>query len=330
MKQAVINSYALATLSLFSLCSKANSIQDQIQKEYERNFAIGIVLSDSDVFTVGFHDFDPNEYFNIDNEDIGTQDSVDLRKKIAVSTLPFSFDLFEQEGIQTHYLLNGRVYALSTEQDVYVDQKGQIPDKSKELVMGGYIEFAGEKHLTDKLTLSGAIGSHLMYYQNDYSYRSNALNDLKPFLEGVYLNTSAWAVVGEVNTKLKYLEHESWGKWYLWSAPHYFYGTGWGKANNGDIGNPEGWYWVNGIKVFYDFTHIGDTVQSVYSSFNRVDIGGDTRKPMNTVHYYEASVGWLMTPPFDSDWIDNIGIGLTINYGSALKGGSLVLFFNQD
>ncbi|MDV5060559.1 Solitary outer membrane autotransporter beta-barrel domain, partial [Vibrio diabolicus] len=74
MKQAVINSYALATLSLFSLCSKANSIQDQIQKEYERNFAIGIVLSDSDVFTVGFHDFDPNEYFNIDNEDIGTQD----------------------------------------------------------------------------------------------------------------------------------------------------------------------------------------------------------------------------------------------------------------
>ncbi|MFV0489046.1 MAG: Solitary outer membrane autotransporter beta-barrel domain, partial [Vibrio fluvialis] len=29
-------------------------------------------------------------------------------------------------------------------------------------------------------------------------------------------------------------------------------------------------------------------------------------------------------------FIDNIGIGLAFNYGSAFKGGSIVLFFNQD
>jgi hypothetical protein len=38
----------------------------------------------------------------------------------------------------------------------------------------------------------------------------------------------------------------------------------------------------------------------------------------------------LMTPPFKIDYVDNIGIGLSINYGSDLKGGSIVLFFNQD
>lgn len=37
-----------------------------------------------------------------------------------------------------------------------------------------------------------------------------------------------------------------------------------------------------------------------------------------------------MTPPFKTQWVDNVGIGLSLNYGSALKGGSLVLFFNQD
>lgn len=169
-----------------------------------------------------------------------------------------------------------------------------------------------------------------MYYRNDYDYRSDALDNLKPYLEGIYLNTDAWALVGEVNAELKYLENEKWGKWYVWSSPHYFYGAGWGEGNNGDVGNPEGWYWVNGVKLFYDFTKVGRTVQSVYTSFNRVDVGGDTSKPMNTSHYYEASVGWLMTPPFKSDWIDNVGLGLTINYGSALKGGSLVLFFNQE
>lgn len=144
------------------------------------------------------------------------------------------------------------------------------------------------------------------------------------------INTSAWALLGQLNAKLKYLEQESWGKWYLWTSPHYFYGTGWGEANNGNVGKPEGWYWVNGIKVFYDVAHIGTTVQSFYTSFSRIDIGGDTSDPLNTTNYYEGSIGWLMTPQFESDWIDNIGIGLTINYGSDLKGGSLVLFFNQD
>ncbi|MCG6295872.1 Solitary outer membrane autotransporter beta-barrel domain, partial [Vibrio vulnificus] len=59
-------------------------------------------------------------------------------------------------------------------------------------------------------------------------------------------------------------------------------------------------------------------------------VGGDTSESLGTHHYYEASVGWLMTPPFKTQWVDNVGIGLSLNYGSALKGGSLVLFFNQD
>jgi len=41
-------------------------------------------------------------------------------------------------------------------------------------------------------------------------------------------------------------------------------------------------------------------------------------------------LGWLITPWFKSSWIENVGVGLTINYGSSLRGGSLVLFFNQD
>ena len=65
--------YVLVTLSLISIATHASPVQQTLQKEFERNFAIGIVLSDSDVFTLGFHDFDPNKYLDIDNEDIGTQ-----------------------------------------------------------------------------------------------------------------------------------------------------------------------------------------------------------------------------------------------------------------
>lgn len=84
------------------------------------------------------------------------------------------------------------------------------------------------------------------------------------------------------------------------------------------------------MKDFYDFSHIGRSNQLIYSSFNRIDIGGDISEPMIATHYYEISLGWLMTPPFTSSWIDNVGLGLTVNYGSALRVGSVVLFFNQE
>ncbi len=71
-----------------SFALSAQELNDLIQKELERNFATAIVLTDSDVFTVGFHDFDPNEWLNLDNEELGSADSVNLRKKIGVSTAP--------------------------------------------------------------------------------------------------------------------------------------------------------------------------------------------------------------------------------------------------
>ncbi|EJM7155086.1 hypothetical protein CGH81_16135 [Vibrio parahaemolyticus] len=329
MKQAVINSYAIATLSLLSTASQAETLNDLIVKEFEYNFALSVVLTDTDVFTFGFHDFNPNQYFNLSNEDIGTADSLDLRKEIKEFTLPYSFDLAENETEKLTYRFNGRFYLLGIDQDVYFNEE-PIPDRSKEQFIGGYNEFEVEKQLTEHFSLSGALGAHLIHYKTDYTYRSDAITALQPILDGALINTSAWALLGQLNAKLKYLEQESWGKWYLWTSPHYFYGTGWGEANNGNVGKPEGWYWVNGVKVFYDVAHIGTTVQSFYTSFSRIDIGGDTSDPLNTTNYYEGSIGWLMTPPFESDWIDNIGIGLTINYGSDLKGGSLVLFFNQD
>ncbi len=307
-------------------------MRETLKKEYERNFAVSVVLTDSDVFTVGFSDFDPNESFNLDNEDIGSRDSVNLRKQVSVITLPFGVNIFEGEDEDKsamQYQLKGRVYALGLEQDVTV-VKEKAPDKSSNQVLGGYMEFSSEKQLSDKLALGGGFGYHLMYYNNDYEYRSDALDEYRPLLDGTYFNTDAWAAIGEMNARLKYQENQSWGKWYIWSAPHYFYGTAWGDANDGNVGHPEGWYWVNGVKVFYDFSNIGTTIQTVYSSLNRVDIGGDTSQPMNASHYYEFSLGWLMTPPFKSRWIDNVGLGLTINYGSALKGGSLVMFFNQE
>ncbi|HDY7839258.1 TPA: Solitary outer membrane autotransporter beta-barrel domain [Vibrio vulnificus] len=324
-----VSTSVFAIILLPSFALSAQELNDLIQKELERNFATAIVLTDSDVFTVGFHDFDPNEWLNLDNEELGSADSVNLRKKIGVSTLPFEFALHEDPDSQIKHSLQGRLSALGIEQDVSIADTS-VSDSHREYVLGAFLEYTNSRQLSENWTFDASIGAHLMYYRSDYTYRGDALADYKSVIDGYLVNTDAWALVAEPNVQAKYLQMKPWGKWYYWSSAHYFYGQGRGEANRGQVGNPEGWYWVNGVKMFYDFEKWGRAVQSVYTSFNRVDVGGDTSESLGTRHYYEASVGWLMTPPFKTQWVDNVGIGLSLNYGSALKGGSLVLFFNQD
>ncbi|ROV61937.1 hypothetical protein EGH82_02335 [Vibrio ponticus] len=320
----------LACLSvlLVSNTSYADKIKDQLQKESDYNYATSIVLSDSDVFTFGFSNFDPNEYLDLEDTSLGDPGSVDLKKKMSVTSLPFTLPLRRYGYSPYQSKLNGRVYLLSNEQDFYISNSA-TSDKLRELNLGGYLELEQEISLTRTLTVHNAIGTHLMYYKNDYQYRNDFLQDYRSQIDGVYLNTSSIATVGELSTTLKYTHNGRLGQWYIWSSPHYFNGVSMNLDNHDQQGNPEGWYWVNGIKVFYHIGNFGRSIQSFYTSFSRVDLGGDTEQPMNTDHYYETSFGWLMSPPFKIPFVMNIGIGMSLNYGSAFKGGSFVLFFNQ-
>ena len=203
-------------------------------------------------------------------------------------------------------------------------------DFQKESVVSGYLEFANVTQLDEHWSFSSAIGNHISYYRNDFEYRSSLLEPYKDQLDGVYLNTDAWAYIVEPKVKLTFEDKNDWGKYKLSTSWHYFNGIGWGEANEGNIGHPEGWYIANEAKIFYDLIRWDKNITSMYSSIRRIDIGGDTVASMGTSSYYEGSVGWLLNPNLFNDWVDNVGIGLTINYGSSLKGGSLVIFFNQD
>ena len=306
----------------------ATSLNDVVRKDLEQNFATNVVLSDSDVFTFGFHNFDPNKVFKIDNENIGTTESISRRKDIAALSLPYTIELpsYIEDNRQE---LTLRLSALSIDQDVDLSS-GTAPDALSEYVVSGYLEFANVNQLDEHWSVNTAIGNHISYYRNDYTYRSGILEPYRSVLDGFIVNTDAWAYIVEPKIKLTYQDLHDWGRLKISSSWHYFYGYGWGEANEGDVGNPEGWYLANEVKVFYDLISWRDNVTSMYSSVRRIDVGGDTSAPLGTHSYYEASLGWLLDPDLLNDWVDNVGIGLTINYGSSLKGGSLVIFFNQD
>ncbi len=299
------------------------------EKYLERALSTGIILSDSEVLSFGLHDFDPNELFNIHNDNIGSEEALQLRQQLAVTSLPYTFELNDRSN-QIQHQITTRFSFLSGDNSVRIRQHPQR-DKQDQLIVGAMSGYQLRYQADSHWSLTPGLAAHLQYYRNHHEYRSELSRRLvKPILDGVIYNTDAYAITLEPTIKIKYQANESWGKWNLNSTAHYFYGFGWGNANDGDVGNPEGWYLSNGVEAMYHLKEWSGSVHSLYGTLRRVDIGGDPSQPFGTNYYYESSFGWLMDSPFLHRWIDNIGLGLSINYGSAIKGGSIVLFFNQD
>ena len=64
---------------------------------------------------------------------------------------------------------------------------------------------------------------------------------------------------------------------------------------------------------------------------SRYDLGADLDGPLGNHCYYEAGVGWLLdVQKLNIPFVDNIGVGINLNYGSVLRGGTLVLLFNEE
>lgn len=76
-------SQSLVTTAI--VCHFSAQADPEFKDIFEEDFAAAIILTDSDALTLGFKDFDPNSVFNIDNDNIGSQDALDRRKNIGVS-----------------------------------------------------------------------------------------------------------------------------------------------------------------------------------------------------------------------------------------------------
>ncbi len=303
-----------------------------IRRNLEHTFATSVVLSDSDSFTFGIGNFNPNNVLNIDNEEIGDAESIDLRQRIGVLNIPLSGIWQDQDNSHNSHHLNSQFSYLRVEQQVDLTGATPVPvaDLFEEEVLAGYLGYSYKNQLTENWFLDYGIGTHVLYYQNSYDYNTGFSRNYRPYLDSFLYNTNAWALLWEPSFQVEYWQPKSWGHWSVTSRVNYFNGIGWGEANDGDIGHPENTRWINQIKVYHDFSHWKGMTQSVFVSFKRIDLRGDSTEPLDARHYYELMGGWLISPPFESFFIDNVGIGLSINYGSALKGGSIVFYFNQD
>ncbi|WP_261818210.1 Solitary outer membrane autotransporter beta-barrel domain [Vibrio gallicus] len=297
----------------------------------EGNFATAVLLSDSDAFSFGFQDFDPNRFVDI-GDDIGNEDSLNLRKELGVTTLPYTYQLPTLTFVDNSKLEHSLRFMFSymrLARDVSLSPDFES-DKAIDDIYTTGVEYSVNRPWQKYWNLGAGIGTNLMYFKNTYHYNNPITIQFRDVLDGNAFNTSAWSQTFQTNVNLHYKRPQDWGRWDGFSELNYFYGYGWGEANQGDIGNPEGLYWINGVKVFYDITHWGGYGQTLFTSVRHINLSSDLKVAFGTSEYWEASVGWLLSPPFLKQYVDNIGIGINLNYGSSLSGGTIILMFNQD
>ncbi|NOH99308.1 Solitary outer membrane autotransporter beta-barrel domain [Vibrio sp. 99-70-13A1] len=289
----------------------------------ESRFATSIILTDSDAIEFGIKSFDPNGVFHTQNDDLGNQRSLENRKEKSVYALPLTYH-FDIEGSPNRSVLMLKAFAIDTEEEVSLINDSQPKDTIKELTLGGSVGYGYEMHLADGFTFTPSVTSHLIYYKNTYDARSPFSELFEQTFDGLLLNTSAWSNIFETAVALNYDLPTSWGKWHFGSQLKYFYGYTWGEAR--DAGNPHGGYVTNQATAFID---IYDQKQTIFAGIKRIDMSDELVLEFGSNHYYEASFGWLFNNPTKWDWVDNIGLGVNFNYGSNLKGGSIVLYYNK-
>jgi hypothetical protein len=324
------------TLVLLPLQLHASELQEALDpsQRYKSVMSATLILTESDVVSVGFNYFDPNKIFGTNNGNLGGSESIDTSKRISTTSLPTTFYLGDKDGEWLHRVkLRAAWLSLLNEYD-YTNLDGYDvsdwqPDRVEDKVVSGYAEYALGYKITPSFEVYVGSGLHLMHYQNEFDDKNN-LSDLADELgydHFLNTNTNAWVVEPQLDFVYSYPLSK-----YLWqfkSEYHYVYGENFGGSGGDFKAYTQGWRISNSGQFKYHLPNLGDYKQDLLFRIRRTDVGGDLRVPLDATNYTEYSFGWLFDTSRFSSLIYNIGLGININYGSSLKGGSLVFFYNE-
>lgn len=320
----------IAIFSSFSILCNAESELEKIARDHlESVLSASIVLTDSDVITLGFIDFDPKEWIPIGDRQAGGESLVKRGRLKTFSAPVYSTPIFS--GSRDHVYFDSRVSYLEINESVQLQTfSANDQEQLQEQVFDGYIGTVWQRRLFNPWLLEAGVGAHLMHYRNHYQYADGGLASAKDIFDKVVLNTRMNAIIAEPFARAVYENALGRMPFQFSSTLNYAYGQTLDSSSSVVKAYPESWRWTNSAVL-------GRTMRQVFGYSNhlkfllkRVDVGGEAVSSMGTHNYYEFGFGWLLYVGGQDAWIRNIGIGLSVNVGSDLSGGSFVLLFNED
>lgn len=323
---------SLATVVLMSWIllesTQASVIDQTVRKAFSSNVVTSMLMTDDEVVQLGLLDFNPNDYINIDDEDLGTEESSELRSSLKSINLPLRYDF--DSAVDHNFFIGVKLAFLAHEQEVTfanqpASQADDFNEKTTLLGVGaGYSKMIG-KHW--ELELSFFL--NWLHYNNDIDFNSDASIAVAPVLDSFLTNVSFDALLAEPSASFKY--HIDWGQTHftLFSTTHYLDGAVVDADRESLQAKPEAWYMTNGVLAKRPFSAVFLQGHSLWYRIAQINTGGDLSGSLGTDKYYEAGIAWLVETPGISDYLENVGLGININYGSDLKGGTLIFLFNK-
>lgn len=320
----------LALATLIALPAAAADLDHTVQNFLSQAFTTSVLLTDGETMRFGFWDFDPNEFIELDDDNFGNAEATAKRQNITSASLPWSWTLDTPIPGDELQLYSRLSYLEVVRKGQIVASDSTLNDEIDHTVTSGTLGVNWRQPLDGALNLTLRQNFHWMHYDNETKYRSEQSRTVQPFLDGVLTNFSVNAVMAEPSAMLSYdLTSRRGTEWHLFTDYHYMLGDTYDTAITAHDANPEAWFWSNGARMKSPLISSLLRGQNVWFRAARVDMGADLDGALGNSHYYEAGVAWLLDTGDHIPLLDNIGIGLNFNYGSVLRGGSLVLMLNE-
>ena len=319
---------------LISFCigayAHADSALDRAAQDVlSANYALGALLTNEDAIRFGFWNLDPNDVLDIDNSDFGDAESAQLRQSITSASLPFTWTYPFRE---THddIILSTHLAYIAQSQDVQLVVSDEPrTDKLDERLFFAGVGAAFRHYVGPETAVVAGSSLNWVRYRGDASYRTEASIAARPQLDGLLTNITVDALLAEPWLEITHTVPILGARWQLFTDYHYISGTTINTDRSAHDAHPEAWYWFNWIKVRNPLTSRWLPGQNLWFRVARVDVGGDINGQLGNDHYYEAGLAWLLQTGSHMPLLENIGVGINFNYGSVLRGGSLILMLNE-
>ena len=310
-------------MSQFIAYDALSAEEDLALNSIEENFSIAALMSNTNALKFGFANYD----LQIDDPGFGTEETKQYKAGLDAITIPYTWKLDPKSDAWDHAITT-RVYYISSKRNN--ELVSGIRDQSHNHTFGLYGNYSQYFHITDSWYVESALGAHFTFYKNNYDYGDGVSDAIKVNYDGKLFNTTALVAMVEPEIGLGYKKRQEWGTWKAHHNIHYIYGHGiGGSVKRRDSINPEAWHITNGIEFNIKAPNVWGIDDFFSIDFKRVEVFGDLDVMAEKSYYYETSFGWVFDTNNTISWLDNIGVGLAVNYGSSVSGGSLILYFNE-
>lgn len=305
-----------------------SSLDNMVSRVARQNIATAIVLTDADLITLGVVNFDPSSVIDFGDLDTGSKSSLERRRELKTYSLPWSSDWINvTANWQTATYL--KLSYVGSNQTVDFSQDVEQLDSFSEQSYLFQAEQRWQHPLSENWKIQLGIGAQAIWYENDFKYRS-VLQQLAPVFDDGLLNTSYGALMIDPSIEFRYDNYFYGHRWQFISRYRYAIGhTLLTDSEPQKVTSKVGRF-NNTLLFHYQLPQLGMNDNELRFMFKRIDLSGDAVEPLAADHYYEVGAGWVIDTPWLSSWVDNLGIGVTVNVGSVLSGGSILLLFNED